>query len=286
MTETGTRLGKIPILCINLERRQDRWREFLAQKGIQGLSIKRWQGVDGALIDIKNDRRISMRVKRNIEKKLRRSWEDIYTPGAIGCYLSHIEIWKWLSTSDYTCCIVLEDDCIVPDDFAEKMGKLWEENEAIQNGRYDCCILHRRCGEVDRDAGGAEAGAGAGASDEKIEEMKWFFNTTGYIITRSCAKKLLEQALPIQVHIDKYIGLYKHVYNLKIYRIKESWLNITSSGSTSDIDSKDCDICKIPSDFTKTHRAIGLYDFYVGRASQIIMLGFLGWLGAKSTGII
>ena len=146
MTETGTRLGKIPILCINLERRQDRWREFMAQKGIQGLSIKRWQGVDGALIDIKNDSRISMRVKRNIEKKLRRSWEDIYTPGAVGCYLSHIEIWKWLSTSDYTCCIVLEDDCVVPDDFAEKMGKLWEENEAIQNGRYDCCILHRGCG--------------------------------------------------------------------------------------------------------------------------------------------
>jgi GR25 family glycosyltransferase involved in LPS biosynthesis len=268
MANTKTRFGKIPIFCINLERRQDRWREFIGQKGLLGLDIKRWQGVDGSLIDITNDPRVSMRVKRNIRKKLRRSWEDIYTPGAVGCYLSHMEIWKWLSTSDSTCCIVLEDDCVIPDNFAEKITTLWEESEIIQNERYDCCILHRRCGKVETNS--------ADANDDKVEAIEWFFNTTGYIITRNCAKKLMENALPIQVHVDKYIGLYKLIYNLKIYRVRENWLNITSSQSISDIDSKDCDLCRIPSNFTETHRAVEIYDFYLGRISQVVIIVMLG----------
>lgn len=277
MTESGTSVGKIPIICINLLRREDRWVDFIKQEGLHGLDIKRWNAVDGATIDYINDPRVSMRVKRNIIKKLRRSWDDIYTPGALGCYLSHLEIWRWLAKSDSIACVVLEDDCVVPSDFSDKLRHLWEESAIIRDGRFDCCILHRKCGEVAQ---------GNMEGDKMIEPMEIFFNTTGYIITRSCALKLVENALPIQVHVDKYIGLYKKIYNLKIYRVQENWLSITSSGSVSDIDSKNCEFCNIPSDFTNTHRSLGLYDFYLGRASQGMALVMIGWWGLTKAGII
>lgn len=270
--ETGTARGKIPIFCINLARRTDRWRDFQTQKGIQGLQIQRWDAIDGETLSIKDDARISMRVKRNISKQMRRSWQDIYTNGAVGCYLTHYQIWKWLSSSSEEICIILEDDCVVPDDFNIKIRHLWEESEIIRMNRFDICILHKGCGEIHKNNE-----VNMLPSDDKVEPLKWFFNTTGYIITRSCAKRLLEYALPIQIHVDKYIGLYAEIYNLKIYRIRDSWMSIVSSLSKSDIDDKNCDFCKIPSDFNKTHRAIGLYDFYIGRMCQVFLMGWLGW---------
>ena len=273
--DTKTSVGIVPIFCINLARRSDRWENFGAQRGIQGLGpdvVKRWDAVDGAALDYMNDARVGFRTRRNILKKLRRAWEDIYTPGALGCYLSHVGIWEWLAQSDSQACVVLEDDCKVPDDFAAKLRGLWEESAVIQNGRYDICVLHRRAGKVAAAASvaaGAAGGTGSLGGDERIEPMESFYNTTGYIITRNCARRLLAHAFPIQVHVDRYIGLYKNIHGLQVFRVREGWLNITSSGSLSDIDRDYCYFCDIPSDFNQKYKAMGMTDFIVGRLAQI-----------------
>ena len=230
--------------------------------GLRDLEVKKWVAVDGARIDLTEDDRVSFRVKRNIAKNLRRSWEDIHTLGAVGCYLSHVGVWKWLAQSNAEACVVLEDDCVVPGDFGEKLRRLWEQSGVIRNSRFDICVLHRRCGEVE--------GNGVTGDEEKLEALKSFHNTTAYIITRGCAKKLLEEVFPIQVHVDRMIGLYKSVYGLRVYRVKEDWLNITSSGSKSDIDDNYCEFCDIPSDFNAKYRVMGKTDFILGRLAQIV----------------
>jgi len=59
-------IDSIPSYCITLERRPDRWRRFQDQSGINGLDLKKFNGVDEKTLDIKNDARVSLYEKRNI----------------------------------------------------------------------------------------------------------------------------------------------------------------------------------------------------------------------------
>jgi hypothetical protein len=59
-------VDSIPAFCITLERRQDRWRRFQDQSGIDRLNLKRFLGVDGKTIDVVKDDRVALCTKRNI----------------------------------------------------------------------------------------------------------------------------------------------------------------------------------------------------------------------------
>jgi hypothetical protein len=55
-----------------------------------GLDVKRFIGVDGKTLDIKNDDRVTTLTKRNIAIKKRRSHEELDTIGGVGCAHYHI----------------------------------------------------------------------------------------------------------------------------------------------------------------------------------------------------
>jgi hypothetical protein len=127
--------------------------------------------------------------------------------------------------------------------------------------------------------GGSDGGSGR---DEKIELLDTFHNTTAYIITRDCAKRLLDEVFPIQVHIDRMMAMYKVLYGLRIYRVKEDWLNITSSGSKSDINIEICHFCEIPSDFNRTLKTMSKVDFTIGRIAQVLaVVALVSWAGLR-----
>ena len=46
-------LLQLPMFCINLDRRPDRWQSFQSHPGVRrlGSQIKRWSAVDGKNID-------------------------------------------------------------------------------------------------------------------------------------------------------------------------------------------------------------------------------------------
>ena len=79
----------IQIYCINLKERSDRWERFMSQTGVKRLAamypFERFEGVNGKMLDIKNDDRVSLRTKRNILYQKRRDHEDLDTPGGVGC---------------------------------------------------------------------------------------------------------------------------------------------------------------------------------------------------------
>ena len=116
-------IDSIPSYCITLERRPDRWRRFQDQSGINGLDLKKFNGVDGKTLDIKNDERVSIYTKRNILSKSRRSHEELDSAGGVGCALSHIAIWQWMVDNNQEVCLIFEDDAIIPPDFTNKVNK-------------------------------------------------------------------------------------------------------------------------------------------------------------------
>jgi GR25 family glycosyltransferase involved in LPS biosynthesis len=105
-------LDQIPIVCLNLDRRVDRWERVQASPGFAEFPrIERWSGTDGKTLDITNDPRVSIIVKYNVANKTRRAHEYINTPGAVGCYLSHASVYEWMSKQNNAdVVLIFEDD--------------------------------------------------------------------------------------------------------------------------------------------------------------------------------
>jgi GR25 family glycosyltransferase involved in LPS biosynthesis len=99
MTEIG------PLYVISLERTPDRWRTFeAANQG--GPGYTRFNAIDGLKIDP------SALISGGVI-----AGDLSYTPGAVGCALSHITLWRACAAADGPV-TVCEDDAILHPDFA------------------------------------------------------------------------------------------------------------------------------------------------------------------------
>jgi len=90
-------------VCINLERRLERWRHMqdkFYQHGIH--SVRRFAAVDGETLAIPA------------------SWPG--TPGAYGCLLSHVEVVREARQRGLPSILIFEDDVVFDEDFEKKFG--------------------------------------------------------------------------------------------------------------------------------------------------------------------
>lgn len=220
----------------------------MSQTGVKRLAamypFERFEGVNGKMLDIKNDDRVSLRTKRNILYQKRRDHEDLDTPGGVGCYLSHYGCWKKFSETRADKCIIFEDDAIISDDFPELLQATLNEldNEAVL--RPDVWLLSKPF-----NMGTMKGALGLG----KVQYNKgWTYDVTGpltgYIVFRSGAKVLVDNALPIDGHVDHYIhrcaqmGLITMAHNeniiLKQFKIMKGDSDIMQKPS--------CEVCDLP----------------------------------------
>ena len=96
------------VVCINLDRRPDRWRRIqkeLARHGIE--TVERFPAVDGDAI----------------EKPA--GW--MHTPGAFGCLLSHVEVVKEARASGAPAVLIFEDDAVLDPDFPNQFTNFIKE---------------------------------------------------------------------------------------------------------------------------------------------------------------
>lgn len=235
------------VYCINLKERPDRWERFIHQPGVlhlqQTFDFERYEGVNGKLLDIKNDTRVSLRTKRNILYQKRRDHEDLDTPGGVGCYLSHYNCWKKFLDTDKERVLILEDDAEIPNNFLDSLLKAMEDLNQEDIKRPDIWMLAKPFGPTLTKA--LELGSPTYSKNWSYEVMA---PLTGYILTRQGAKTLCENAFPIDGHVDHFmrrcaqmgmvvLAAHKHI-QLKQVRIKEG---------DSDIQQKpSCEVCNLP----------------------------------------
>lgn len=244
--DQGKKSNLFQIYCINLKERPDRWERFIKQPGvtelIQSYPFERFEGINGKLLDIKNDNRVSLRTKRNILYQKRRDHEDLDTPGGVGCYLSHYTCWKKFLETDKEYLLILEDDAEVPDTFKELLLNAMEDLNQEDIKRPDIWMLARPF-----------AGHWARALEigSPTYSKNWSYNfmgpLTGYILTRQGAKILIDNALPIDGHVDHYmrrcsqmgmlvLAAHKSI-QLKQYKLMKRDTNIHQ---------KSCEVCSMP----------------------------------------
>jgi len=257
--------------CINLKYRTDRWNAFSQQPVIQIIKQKyifeRFDAIAGSTIDIPNDNRISIRTKRNIKELSRRDHEDLNTAGGVGCYLSHVEIWKKVLNNPEPYAIIFEDDTSVQSDFLDNLTREFDSINLLpftpdvwsfsQPWEFYYTVKGKPLPQT---------------VPENIRG-NWVLNTSpgglnGYFLTREGAKKLLDKAFPIDMHVDLYISLCSELKTINCVSNKKIILTGLSEGTKSDIQlPTGCEICNVPTNLNG--RGLSLINV------PIIMIGLI-----------
>lgn len=95
-------------MCINLDRRPDRWQrvcEDFARHGITG--VERFAAVDGNEVDVPCH------------------WTR--SAGAYGCLRSHLAVVEQARAAAWPAVLLFEDDVEIPPDFADTFARFWEQ---------------------------------------------------------------------------------------------------------------------------------------------------------------
>lgn len=270
----------IHFYCINLKHRTDRWTAFSEQPAIQEIKksyvFERFDAIAGSTLDIQNDNRISLRAKRNIKDKFRRDHEDLNTTGAIGCYLSHVEIWKKVVNNSEPYAIVFEDDAAIPADFMQRFDTAYTEMNLLA-GIPDLWTFSNPWPFYYKTKGRP-------MPSDIPENVRgnWVLNTGpggtgGYFITKEGAKKLLETAFPIDIQVDLYICLCSEMKKIRCVMNRTIILGSLSEGAKSDIQlPAGCAICDVPTNLSE--RGLTLVNVPIVVCALFAMAG-LAWLG-------
>lgn len=234
-----------PTYVINLDRRKDRWAEFTSQPMTRQFeNLKRFSAVDGKLIDTLKDTRIGIHTRQNIKRHYRRSHCEIVTSGAIGASLSHTGIWKDFLNTNQDYAVVFEDDAMITDKDMEKIEYL---TRSLPNS-WDIWLL------------GTHNWAFDGKPINNPKEWWKVNDFTGahaYVINRRGAQVLLEEAFPIETHIEYYICATAELKGLTILRhdnLRVGYIDEKTNQGDSDTwdpDDMTCPLCIIPDTFPK-----------------------------------
>jgi glycosyl transferase family 25 len=267
-------MDKIPIYCINLDRRNDRWEIIRNQPGFKEFPlIERFSAVEGKDVDIMKDDRISLVAKRNILLQTRRAHEEISTKGAIGCYLSHVGVWeRFMKHSSAPYMVVMEDDISLPTGSRKKLEDFLASSSMLADpSSWDLCNLAPSRSLSQR---------GTVMPDSTLIRLEKFCSTVCYMITRRGIERMMPHIFPLEVQIDGYMSVCA---TLRI--IDAITPNVAPNDrlfnylvSESDIlDQNGCAICDVNTKFEKESVIIPRTTYWRYQAEEALLLGALAY---------
>jgi len=178
-------MQEIPVFVISLERARDRRALITAHLDRLRIEYDLMDAVEGAQLD--PGYRTSVNPRGNM------------SPGALGCYLSHLRVYEQVIARQIPVALVLEDDTVL-----HHSVRLLLEN-GCRNLDFDYCFLgsedHGDEGFVFYDAGSAVELA-SGFKAYLLSAGPYCLNA--YLITLEGAKKRVACAFPARSAIDHY----------------------------------------------------------------------------------
>jgi GR25 family glycosyltransferase involved in LPS biosynthesis len=183
---------ELPVIAINLARRTDRWQALSQRMSAIGFTrLIRASAVEGAHLP---DSQVAALLRRPVDatKGAPRSHFTL-TPPAIGCFLSHLAVWRWVLDAGLPRVLVLEDDAVPAEHFSaarlrDIVAALAPEAGLVFLG---CMIMG---GLADSPRGSA------------LARLYYFNGTFAYLITPAACRSLLPKLVPLYAHIDHQIS--------------------------------------------------------------------------------
>tara|TARA_R110002074_G_scaffold55547_2_gene137715 strand:- start:9194 stop:9883 length:690 start_codon:yes stop_codon:yes gene_type:complete len=179
------------IICINLDRRSDRWMEVQQQFKKAGISVERYSAIDG--------NPMSWNHVRNKANPL--ETEDIKFRGVAGCMASHVNIWKMAKEKGWKNVLIVEDDC----DFVHEVQERFTERINQVPLNWDLLYL----GGIHETRGGLYI---PDKISQHIVKAKRMITTTCYAIKDTCYDLAINTVLAdepwFHTAVDGYLGAY------------------------------------------------------------------------------
>jgi GR25 family glycosyltransferase involved in LPS biosynthesis len=213
----------IPSFCIVLEKDEPEWP--LVRHRIQQYPyfspLHKWKATLGNTLDeLTLEELLTPRAKFDLLKP-RCAHEDLGSKNAVGCYLSHVRIWKHIVEQNIPIAAIFEDDVrfLNMSDFVPAYQSLPTSWDLFLFGYLKL-------------------------NQKPLEENTYLYKSTGYfwglqsyLITYEGAKKLLEKSFPLDCQLDAYIGSRSKQVNIFFAKRnmtqqirKSSQTNIQTSG--------------------------------------------------------
>ena len=207
----------IEIHVINLKRSQDRKETFDKNNSKYINKYNYFEAIDGNNLDIN-------KLDLNIYDKKSTG----YTKGALGCALSHYNLWQKCCISNKSF-LILEDDVILNKDFAEHFRtvfKMLPENWDILLLSYNFDSLlsfhntvYEQCNSVFNKTNMTQNDIDNFINSDifpTIAKLKYCFGTSAYIVSPKGAKNLMEKCFPLN---NRIINNIPFLNSLKCYTI-------------------------------------------------------------------
>jgi GR25 family glycosyltransferase involved in LPS biosynthesis len=171
----------------------------------------------------------SLNVEANNHKNIR-------TKGAIGCYLSHYNLWNEMIKRNYDNILIIEDDVEAEYNYDEIITFI---NSIPSN--YNIALLSWFTLWFDK----LENKKNKKVINEYWDQYKSInmFGTAVYMLNKEGAKKLIKNALPINYQVDAYINIMTFIDDTFIRFVSSKNL-FSSNNMGSDIQNK-CKMCDV-----------------------------------------
>lgn len=197
--------------------RLERFGAAYAAGDLAGVPLERLEAVDGRAIRSFGglvERGAAARLEALARTGTRAEHRDL-TPGAVGCYLSHLRAWRRVAGSGAPYAFVFEDDADIPGDTLARF-----ERALAQVGGRPWDVLLLGC-----DGEGESAGP-------DLTRITRFLRLHAYAITPSAARRLCGEVLPIRQQVDWELSQRAGAGQLDVYAVKPSVVGVTWQGST------------------------------------------------------
>jgi len=151
-------------------------------------TVEKILGVDGRQLTSEEIKRVTSLYTRYNIAATPQAPLPIGCVGEVGCYLSHVKIWKQIVKKKMKSCVVFEDDVLFNPNFTSDLKEYWntlqnkEEIGGLFFGYINRITNPLRCQDI-------------------------FAGLQGYYITYAGAKKMLERWKPLEVPVDLYMGM-------------------------------------------------------------------------------
>ena len=174
------------IFVINLKRRPDRREEVSKMMAGMGIRFEFIEAVDGGEMLPTEEARLNYYLNHFIDERETHGW--VASVGQIGCWLSHVELWKKIVEEHIDSALILEDDLSFNkyEEFSDYMKETPEDWNVLMPGY---------CG-----------GAVTKKINDKIVLLDCPSCTHAYAVKRDAARVLLNNHYPMQGALDSYTG--------------------------------------------------------------------------------
>jgi glycosyl transferase family 25 len=226
-------MKKWKVFILNLERSTDRYQKCSLQLQKQGIEFERIDAVDG--------RNINEAVLAKLRCHDYSKYHKPLTNGELGCYLTHLNVYREIINQQLDFALVLEDDVLIDTQLKDTLESLSDNSlnlppwDLIKLSEYPIkrkALLTKAFGFFDL-----------------IVYNKIPARTCGQLVSKSGAEKILinasEARRPIDIQIQHWWEMKLIVFGLKPYLIEPDL------SYQSDIDDDQTERKKVPKNYLK-----------------------------------